>query len=298
MRTVWSAWRFVLNSSLQNFRRNLGVSLAGVTTMGLILLLVGTLAMGTYLLTNVLHDQELRTSKLKIYIADGASLADVVNFQHRLQQDPRVQDVSYENKDAAFADAQSKGTDIATAISALGSNPLPASLNVDVKQLRYLSQINDIARASPLTDQTQPTDYNPDVTSKIQAIITWTTIIVGVVAAMLLAVSVVIIMNTIRTAVYARRTEIEIMKLVGATDWFVRWPFILEGVIGGLLGAVLASIIVFIGYRLTVAVTAGGLFAIPFNGALTVVVLAGLFGGGGLIGAVGSYFGVRRFLGV
>ena len=296
MRRIWAAWRFVLHSSLQNFRRNLGVSLAGVCTMGLILVLVGMLSLGTYLLTNVLHDQESRASKLKIYIADGVSLADVVNFQHSLQSDPRVLDVSYENKDAAFAEAQSKGTDIATAISALGSNPLPASLNVDVKQLRYLATLNTIAKASPLVDQTQPTDYNPDVTSKIQAIINVINIIVIAVSLMLLVVSLVIIMNTIRTAVYARRTEIEIMKLVGATDWFVRWPFILEGIIGGVLGAFLAAIIVVIGYRLTVAVTAGNLFAIPFDGALTLVVLAGLFAGGSLIGAVGSYLGVRRFL--
>ncbi|MHB8718691.1 MAG: cell division protein FtsX [Candidatus Dormibacteria bacterium] len=297
MRSLWAAWRFVLHSSLQNFRRNLGVSLAGVCTMGLILVLVGLLSMGTVLLTSVLHDQESRASKLKIYIADGASLADVINFQHQLQKDPRVQSVTYENKDAAFAEAQSKGTgDIATAITALGSNPLPASLNVDVRQLRFLPQLNTMARADPLVDQTLPTDYNADVTSKIQAIINVIEGVVSAVSLMLLVVSLVIIMNTIRTAVYARRTEIEIMKLVGATDWFVRWPFILEGIIGGILGALLAAILVVSSYWLTVRVTAGNLFAIPFDGVLTIVVIASLFAGGGVIGAVGSYLGVRRFL--
>ena len=106
--------------------------------MGLILVLVGALALGTHLLTNVLKDQESRASKLKIYIQDGVSLADIVNFQHQLQGDSRVLAVTFENKDQAFQEAASKGTDIATAVTALGSNPLPASLNVDVKQLRYL----------------------------------------------------------------------------------------------------------------------------------------------------------------
>jgi cell division transport system permease protein len=296
MRRFISAFWFAVRSSLQNFRRNLGVSLAGVCTMGLILVLVGALALGTHLLTNVLKDQESRASKLKIYIQDGVSLADIVNFQHQLQGDSRVLAVTFENKDQAFQEAASKGTDIATAVTALGSNPLPASLNVDVKQLRYLVQLDGVARSSPIVDATQPTDYNPDVTPKIQAAINIIEGVVGFVSLMLLVVSLVIIMNTIRTAVYARRTEIEIMKLVGATDWFVRWPFLLEGILGGVLGAVLAGLVVLGVYRLVVSLTSGALFAIPFDGIFTLIVLAGLFVGGAIIGALGSYLGVRRFL--
>ncbi len=296
MRRFTSAFWFAVRSSLQNFRRNLGVSLAGVCTMGLILVLIGALALGTHLLTNVLRDQESRASKLKIYIQDGVSLADIINFQHQLQTDTRVQAVSFENKDQAFQEAASKGTDIATAVTALGSNPLPASLNVDVRQLRYLQQLDQVARTSPIVDATQPTDYNADVTPKIQAAINIIEGVVGFVSLMLLVVSLVIIMNTIRTAVYARRTEIEIMKLVGATDWFVRWPFVLEGIFGGVLGAVLAGLVVLGMYKLVVSITSGALFAIPFDGLFTAVVLAGLFAGGAIIGALGSYLGVRRFL--
>ena len=118
----------------------------------------------------------------------------------------------------------------------------------------------------------------------------------GFVSLMLLVVSLVIIMNTIRTAVYARRTEIEIMKLVGATDWFVRWPFLLEGIFGGVLGADPRRA----GRARRVppggVAHIGRLFAIPFDGLFTLVVLAGLFVGGAIIGALGSYLGVRRFL--
>jgi cell division transport system permease protein len=294
-RFIAALW-FAIRSSVQNFRRNLGVSLAGVCTMGLILVLVGTTVLATHLLTNVLHDQESRASKLKIYIQDGVSLADIASFQHQLQGDSRVLAVAFENKDQAYQEAASKGTDIATAVTTLGSNPLPASLNVDVRQLRYLQQLDQVARSSPIVDATQPTDYNPDVTPKIQAAINIIEGIVGFVSLMLLVVSLVIIMNTIRTAVYARRTEIEIMKLVGATDWFVRWPFLLEGIFGGVLGALLAGGVVLGVYRLVVSMTSGALFAIPFDGLFTAVVLAGLFAGGAIIGAIGSYLGVRRFL--
>jgi cell division transport system permease protein len=294
-RFIAALW-FAIRSSVQNFRRNLGVSLAGVCTMGLILVLVGTTVLATHLLTNVLHDQESRASKLKIYIQDGVSLAVILNFQHQLENDSRVLSVSFENKDQAYTEAQSKGTDIATAVNALGSNPLPASLNVDVKQLRYLVQLDQVARAAPIVDPTQPTDYNSDVTPKIQFAITlieWVGIVLSV---MLLAISLVIIMNTIRTAVYARRTEIEIMKLVGATDWFVRWPFILEGIIGGVIAAMLSSGIIALAYRVAVGATKGDLFAIPFDGPFTLVLVAALFGGGAIVGAIGSYLVVRRFL--
>jgi cell division transport system permease protein len=296
LRRFISAFMFAVRSSLQNFRRNLGVSLAGVCTMGLILVLIGALALGTHLLTNVLRDQESRASKLKIYIQDGVSLAVIINFQHQLHSDPRVLAVSFENKDQAYQEAATKGTDIATAVTALGTNPLPASLNVDVRQLRYLQPLDKLARSSPLVDTTQPTDYNPDVTPKIQAAINIIEGVVGFVSLMLLVVSLVIIMNTIRTAVYARRTEIEIMKLVGATDWFVRWPFLLEGILGGVLGAVLAGVVVLGVYKLVVSLTSGALFAIPFDGVFTAVVIAGLFAGGAVIGVIGSYLGVRRFL--
>ena len=296
MRRFAAALWFAVRSSLQNFRRNLGVSVAGVCTMGLILVLVGTTVLATHLLTNVLHDQESRASKLKIYIQDGVSLADIINFQQQLQGDPRVLSVAFENKDQAYVEAQSKGTDITSAVNALGSNPLPASLNVDVKQLRYLVQLDQVARADPIVDQSQPTDYNSDVTPKIQTAITGIEIVGGVLSGMLLVISLVIIMNTIRTAVYARRTEIEIMKLVGATDWFVRWPFILEGVLGGVFAAVLSSGIVALGYRVAVGATNGDLFAIPFDGGFTAVLIAALFAGGAVVGAVGSYLGVRRFL--
>ncbi|MBJ7610045.1 MAG: ABC transporter permease [Candidatus Dormibacteraeota bacterium] len=296
MRRFIAALWFALRSSLQNFRRNLGVSIAGVCTMGLILLLVGGVAVGTHLLTSTLHDQESRASKLKIYIQDGVSLADIVNFQHQLQSDSRVLAVSFENKDQAYQEAQSKGTDIATAVNALGSNPLPASLNVDVKQLRYLVQLDQVARADALVDPSQPTDYNSDVTPKIQAWITGIEVGGGILAMILLAISLVIIMNTIRTAVYARRTEIEIMKLVGATDWFVRWPFILEGILGGVLAAFLASGILAAAYRFAYSTTRGDIFAIPFDAAFTLLIVAALFAGGGVVGAIGSYLGVRRFL--
>ena len=96
----------------------------------------------------------------------------------------------------------------------------------------------------------------------------------AIIAVILMTISIVIIMNTIRTAVYARRTEIEIMKLVGATDWFVRWPFILEGMLGGLASRdLLRGGRVSRAYRVFVQAAQGHLLSVPFDGRYTVTLL-------------------------
>jgi cell division transport system permease protein len=297
MRRIAAALWFAIHSAGQNFRRNLGVSLAGVFTMGLILFLVGGALLFTHSVDGILQTQQANASKIKIYLSDSASLAQIVDFESRLQHDPRVIAVTFENKDQAAKEA-SQDPDIGQALATLGSNPLPASLNLTVRQLTDLGQFDQLAKETPIVDKYTATDYNPDVISKLHTIIgiiTW----VGVAIALILfVISLVIIMNTIRTAVYARRTEIEIMKLVGATDWFVRWPFILEGVIGGLLAAIFSAGIVVGGYNVFVHFAQQSLLSIPFDGSFTVLLVVLLTVGGIGVGAFGSYLGVRRFLAV
>ena len=295
MRQISASLWFALHSAGQNFRRNLGVSLAGVFTMGLIIFLVGGGLLFTHSVDTVLQSQEQNASHLKIYISDNASLASITDFESRLKADPRVISVSFETKDQAAQQA-SQNPDISQALSVLGSNPLPASLNLVVRKLADLSQFNAMAAATPIVDKTTPTDYNSDVISKLNAVITIIEWVGAIIAVILMTISIVIIMNTIRTAVYARRTEIEIMKLVGATDWFVRWPFILEGMLGGLLAAIFSGAVVYAAYRVFVQAAQGHLLSVPFDGPYTITLLVFLLIGGVAVGAFGSFLGVRRFL--
>lgn len=297
MRWLGAALWFAVHTAGQNFRRNLGVSLAGVFTMGLILFLVGGALLFTHSVDSVLQSQQEKASRIKIYLSDSASLASIVDFQQRLKNDPRVISVSFENKDQAAKEA-AQNPDIQAALNALGSNPLPASLNLNVRQLTDLAQFDSMARSTPIVDKTTATDYNPDVIGKLRTVINVISLVGGIIALILLAISLVIIMNTIRTAVYARRTEIEIMKLVGATDWFVRWPFILEGVIGGVLAAVFSGGVVFLGYKLFVQAAQRSLLSVPFDASYSAALLLLLVVGGVAVGAFGSYLGVRRFLSV
>ena len=166
MRRILAALWFSIKSAGQNFRRNLGVSLAGVFTMGLILFLVGGALLFTHSVNSILQAQQANASKIKIYLSDSASLPAIADFQTRLQHDPRVISVSFESKDQAAKEA-SQDPDIQQALSTLGSNPLPASLNLDVRQLtdqrrRDGDQIRPL-RGRPGTPHRRPVAEQRDV---------------------------------------------------------------------------------------------------------------------------------------
>jgi cell division transport system permease protein len=299
MMRMLASLRFAVVSAGQNFYRNLAVSLAAVFTMGLILLLVGMALLGTHMLNQVLTDEQARASNIKVYLQDGVSLASVNNLQQQLAADPRISAVHFENKDDAANELRNH--DLGVALDAVGSNPLPASLNLDLRRLADLPDIDAMVRTNAIVDRgNKPTSYNPDVIGKLQTLIRVLQIIAVVIAAVLGVISLVIIMNTIRTAVYVRRREIEIMKLVGATDWFVRWPFILEGVLGGILAALLAGGVIAAFYKPAVSNLKSTLFIFPltYDGSFLSALILMLVAGGGALGAFGSYLGVRRFLSV
>jgi cell division transport system permease protein len=301
MRRVLASLHFAALSAVQNFRRNLGVSLAAVFTMGLILLMVGGTALGRHTINQVLETEQSRASNMRIYLDDGASLAQITDFQSRLQHDARIQSVSFMNKDQAAKEAAQQESTFAESLRVLGSNPLPASLNVTLRKMSDLQAIHDLATSTPIVQQGNlATDYNPDVINKLNSFIFAISLIAAVIVVVLFFISLVIIMNTIRTAVYVRRREIEIMKLVGATDWFVRWPFLLEGMLGGVMAALVAGVLVAVGYNVLVGTLHQKLlfFPLQFDGAYLTVILLATGGAGILLGALGSYLGVRRFLAV
>ena len=300
MRRVLASLGFACGSALQNFRRNLGLSVTGVITIGFILAAMGAAVVVTHILGTILAQQQGNASRIQIYLQDSLSEQSIANYQDHLAHDPRVTGVTFSNKDDALKTAEARGTIEASQISALGGlNPLPAELNVKVGKLSDLPELNSEASASPLADTNTNyrTDYNASVTSTLQSINFWVMTIAIVGCLIFAFISLVIVMNTIRTAVFARRVEIEIMKLVGATDWFVRWPFILEGIIGGLLAAAFSGAIVYGGYRVVAhLLSVSNIAPVGYDAGFALFLVALIALAGAALGAAGSYLGVRRFL--
>ena len=300
MRRVIASLNFSFVSAIENIVRNLWLSVAGVVTMALILVVIGAVLIFTHSVGSVVDQQKNHASKLQVYLQDSVSEASIAHYQAHLASDPRVVSVDFTNKDQALQASDARGDGFSTSISVLGANPLPASLDVRTKQLNDIATLDRLARSSPIVDTSSKyaTDYNSDVTGKLISFSGWVTI-GGIVASLVFGfISLVIIMVTIRTAVFVRRTEIEIMKLVGATDWFVRWPFMLEGAISGIVSALLSGVTIWGLYHLLIHVLQGSIVSVPYDTAYITVLLTLVLMVGAGLGALGSYLGVRRFLSV
>ncbi len=298
MRRIWNRVEFAFGSAWQNFWRNAAVSVGGVLIVWVVLLSLGSLMLVLHSLDQIVALEKSRASSISVYLADGVPLSSAMNFKLHLENDPRVSAVTYVTKDQAmqrFRQLPALSVDV---IDSLGTNPLPASLDVTVKDIRDLGEIDKLVRTSPLVDKSPATNYEPNVIDKLILLarvagVAGLGLIVG-----LTGLSVFIIMLTIRTAIYLRRKEIEVMKLVGATDWFVRWPFIVEGLMTGMAGAALAVLIVGFGYRPAVLNLQSVLIFIPlaYDPRYLQFVLVAMLAFGLLLGSSGSYLGVRRFL--
>ena len=288
---------FALSSAWQSFWRNAAVSFAAVVSITLILMLAGVNLVLGHALSGVLQTYEARVAVMNISVQDQVPLRTVDAFVQKLQHDPRVSSATFISKDeelARFA-ADPRNRDI---VDQIEGNPLSAKIQVHVRSLGDLAAIDAEARAWPGSDPADPTDYQGDFISRMLKLSGWLTLAGLAILAILTVVSVVIVMNTIRTAVYHRRKEIEVMKLVGATEWFVRWPFLLEGMLTGVLAGSVAVSLLLTGYRPVVERLRSQLFFIPlvydphFVNELARDVLVG----GALLGFLGSYIGVRRFV--
>jgi len=289
--------KFALSSAWQSFWRNLAVSLAAVVSITLILILAGVNLLVGHALSQVLDGFREKVSIISINIADSTPLDEVYAYQAALVSDPRVAGVRFITKDQALAEFEADKYN-AQLVQQLNGNPLDAKLEVRVKALGDVAAIDSMARQWPGVDPTNPTNYQGDFVNRMLQLSQWLGLAGVGLMAVLVVVSVVIVMNTIRTAVYHRRKEIEVMKLVGATEWFVRGPFVVEGIMTGLIAAAIALGLLVIAYPPAVAQFRSDIGFIPLSYDPTFVtsLARDLLIGGALLGALGSYIGVRRFV--
>ncbi len=266
--------KFALNSAWQSFWRNLAVSLAAVLSITLILIL-----------------------EISINVSDDTPLQTVYDFQAQLAADPRVVTVTFVTKDEALSQFKSDPQN-AILSTQIEGNPLDAKLDVRVKNLSDVAGIDAMGRQWSGVDPTDPTNYQGDFVNRMLDLSEWLALAGVALLVVLMIVSVVIVMNTIRTAVYHRRKEIEVMKLVGATEWFVRGPFVLEGIMTGLIAAAIALALLAIAYEPAVVQFKSDVGFIPlsYDPAFISSLARDLLVAGALLGAVGSYIGVRRYV--
>jgi cell division transport system permease protein len=294
---IYRNLKFALNSAWQSFWRNLAVSMAAVVSITLILILAGVNLLVGHAFSQVLDSFRAKVSEISINVADDTPLQTVYDFQQQLSLDPRVTHVKFVTKEEALTQFKADPSNVVLA-QQIDGNPLDAKLEVRVANLSDVAAIDTLARRWPGVDPTDPTNYQGDFVNRMLGLSQWLGLAGVGLLAILVVVSIVIVMNTIRTAVYHRRKEIEVMKLVGATEWFVRGPFVLEGVMTGLIAAAFALALLVIAYQPAVDRFRADIAFIPlsYDPAFVVSLARDLLLGGALLGALGSYIGVRRYV--
>ncbi|MBA4370225.1 MAG: ABC transporter permease [Coriobacteriaceae bacterium] len=297
---------YFIRESVVNFRRNWVLSLGAVITIYLSLLLVGVSLATSVVVTNIVKSVEEKVS-IQIFIKDGANSSDVTSLQNAVAKDDLVKSVRYISKEEAlriFKEQTMKESP--EIVEQLEDNPLPASLDVELKDPRNVEQMVVKIKANPdflkVCDRPDKPEeslkYSEQTVKKLFALTNIVRVVLAAFIGMLAVVSLIFINNAIRLAIYARRKEIGIMRLVGAGNWFIRTPFLLEGVIQSLIGAALAIA--------TLGVVRAALMprigeALPFlpmsvNTTASLQISAVLVVSGVLIGLVGAAFALRRYL--
>jgi cell division transport system permease protein len=292
---------FFLREALRALKRNAVPSFAAVATVLVTVLVLGVFIPVVQATTGAANDVRARVIA-DVYLKDGSTRADIDRVRNVIEtQVPHVKSVRFVSKQEAYKQESKRNPE---AFKLLGANPLPDLFRITPDRPDDISAVRDaLAPPSPSGGTTtidrsiDEVRNREDDTNKILSVTKAVKLTMAGLAILLAIASVLLIANTIRLSLYARRREVEVMKLVGATDWFIRWPFVLEGVLVGALGGVLAVLLLgVVKVAVVDPLTADfALMAAPQTmsfAILTVVLLAASVA----VSAAGSGLSLRRFL--
>ncbi len=286
---------FFLKEATRAMRRSAAPSFAALATVAVTLVVVGVfipIVQATQGAANSVRSRVL----VNVYMQTDATPAQEARVKRELQALPHVKKVVFESKAQAYK--QYYKTDPA-AFQLLSSNPLPDTFHVYPTNASYALAIRGALTpgGKPLDPAIASVSNHRSETKELLEVTNLVTITAALLSVLLTLASVLLIANTIRLSLYARRREVEVMKLVGATDWFIRWPFVIEGTVVGAAGALVAIGVLGLTKIALLDPLANSwtLIAaprtIPF-----VALIAVLVGAGMVVSALGSGISLRRYL--
>jgi cell division transport system permease protein len=293
---------FFFQEALRALKRNGAPSLAAIVTTVVTVVLLGML-IPIFQTAQGKSDEVRDQLNVQYALYDDATKAEIAGLRKQLGGIPHVAEVTFISKAEALATLKSELKD-KTIVEELHTNPLPNSFEVKADDAANLTAVREAVypngpkgkAISPIIsnefDRQQSSEKIEEVTSALKIVLT-------VITALLVLASLMLVGNTIRLSIYTRRREVEVMRLVGATRWFIRWPFMIEGVIVGFIGGLLAILILWLG-KITVVDPLSdsiGVLAAQSNSTLAFPALVGiLFAASIIVSTIGSGVTLRRFL--
>jgi len=285
---------FFVREALRTLRRNAMPSFAAMVAVLLTMLVVGVFIPIVQAANGAANDVRSRVL-VDVYLKTGATPGDVNRVRSEIKHVEGVDKVEFVSKEKAYA-VESKRDPEAYAL--LGANPLPDTFRVtpnnpdDAAALQ--AKLTALGKSETQIDTVRD---RRDDTSKILQATQFVKVTVGVLAALLIAASVLLVANTVRLSLFSRRREVEVMKLVGATDPFIRWPFVVEGLIVGVAGSIGAIAVLGLAKIALLDPLAKdfALIAAPRTLSFPLLVLILLFAGAA-VSTLGSVVSLRRYL--
>jgi cell division transport system permease protein len=294
--------RMIGSEALRSITANLSTTIAATVTVLIGMFLVGLLiAFGTWARSWSDHTKDKLV--VKTFFCTEATCDRPATGKHieavriKLESNPQVRTVDFVGKEEALARMRKQNPEL---VQDLAYNPLPDAFEVQPVKGEYTKEIAaslEQGSAGKLPPGVEQVTYGEKTANRILKVARVIEALFLLAVVILLAASALLIANTIRLSIFSRRREIEVMKLVGATNWFVRGPFMLEGLIVGFIGSLFAVVLLLLGKEIALPQILGHIDdgddvqAIAFGVNAAIVIMIGL-----LLGAAGSGLTIRRFL--
>ncbi len=298
---------FFTQEAFRALRRNGAPSMAAVVTTVVTVILLGVL-IPVFQTTQAKSDEVRDSLEFRVAIYDDATKPEIARLEDQLLAIPHVESVELITKAEALNELKvDLGKEKSEELTAqLSDNPLPANFAVKADDAANLDSVRT-AVMPPGPDGT-PRPISPIIQKifdrqedarKIEQVTSALKIVLTVITALLIIASLMLVGNTIRLSIYTRRREVEVMRLVGATRWFIRWPFMIEGVVVGFFGGLVAILILWLGKLTIVDPLSDSIGFLAAQNSTTLsfpALVAILFAAAVLVSAVGSGVTLRRFL--
>ena len=298
---------FFTQEAFRALRRNGAPSMAAIVTTVVTVILLGVL-IPVFQTTQAKSDQVRDSLEFRVAIYDDATQPEIDKLEDQLLAIPHVASVGLITKEEALREltadlGKEKSGELLTQ---LHSNPLPANFRVKADDASNLDAVRTAVtppgpngKPQPISPIVQEVFDRQEDSKKIEQVTSALKIVLTVITALLIVASLMLVGNTIRLSIYTRRREVEVMRLVGATRWFIRWPFMIEGVVVGFLGGLVAILILWLGKLTIVDPLSDSIGFLAAQNSTTLsfpALVAILFAAAVLVSAIGSGVTLRRFL--
>ena len=291
----YSTKEYFVKETYKSIRRNGFMSFASISTVAVSLLVLGMFLL-MFLNTNHLAQQLENQIQISVYMTDTATTQDNMDVEQAIKKMPGVKSVKFVPKSEAIKRFKERLGDQQQLLNSLGKdNPFPNSFDVSVDTPEHIKEVSAQIGKLPKVETAKFGQEVVEHLFQLTRILRFGGIVLVVFLAM---ATLFIISNTIRLTVFARRKEVIIMRYVGATDWFIRWPFMLEGMTLGFCGAVVAALLINGIYSALLGKIHATLAFLPMLPATPLLYYVSVFiliAGTG-IGALGSFISLRKFL--